>query len=156
MMEQLARLAERRARWVLILAAILFVAAVALGAGVAERLDPFGAEDPETESAIADGRLERAGFRGTGVVVLVGDLDVRSPDGRERVEALTRRLEGQADVASVSSFLTTGSRDLVSRDGDSTYLAVSLEPTDDRGRLDAAERVADSLAGERGGGRGGA
>jgi RND superfamily putative drug exporter len=146
----LARLAERRAKRVLIFAAILFVAAAALGAGVAERLDPFGAEDPDTESAIADERLEEAGFRDTGVVVLVRDVDVRSPGGRERIEALTRELAGQRDVAAVSSFLTTGSRDFVSRDGDSTYLAVALEPTDDRGRLDAAEHIADSLADERG------
>jgi RND superfamily putative drug exporter len=150
MMESLARLAERRAKRVLIFAAILFVAAAALGAGVAERLDPFGAEDPDTESAIADDRLEQAGFRDTGVVVLVRDLDVRSPGGSRRIEALTRELEGQPDVASVSSFLTTGSRDFVSRDGDSTYLAVALEPTDDRGRLDAGERIADSLEDERG------
>ena len=146
----LARLAERRAKRVLIFAAILFVAAAALGAGVAERLDPFGAEDPDTESAIADERLEEAGFRDTGVVVLVRDVDVRSPGGRERIEALARELVGQRDVAAVSSFLTTGSRDFVSRDGDSTYLAVALEPTDDRGRLDAAGHIADSLADERG------
>jgi uncharacterized membrane protein YdfJ with MMPL/SSD domain len=150
MMEHLARLAERRAKRVLFFAAILFVAAAALGAGVAERLDPFGAEDPDTESAIADDRLEQAGFRDTGVVVLVRDLDVRSPGGSGRIEALTRELEGQPDVASVSGFLTTGARDFVSRDGDSTYLAVALEPTDDRGRLDAAERIADSLEDERG------
>src|SRR5919106_1697148 len=146
----LARLAERRAKRVLIFAAILFVAAAALGAGVAERLDPFGAEDPDTESAIADERLEEAGFRDTGVVVLVRDVDVRSPGGRERIEALTRELAGQRDVAAVSSFLTTGSRDFVSREGDSTYLAVALEPTDDRGSLDAAERIAESLSDEPG------
>ena len=156
MMEQLARLAERRAKRVLIFAGILFVAAAALGAGVADRLDPFGAEDPDTESAIADERLEQAGFRHTGAVVLVRNLDVLSPGGRERIEALTRDLEGQPDVASVSSFLTTGSRDFVSRDRDSTYLAVALDPTDDRGRLDAAERIAGSLADERGVSVGGA
>ncbi|MGH3014918.1 MAG: MMPL family transporter, partial [Gaiellaceae bacterium] len=122
----------------------------ALGAGVADRLDPFGADDPDTESATADRRLEQAGFRETGVVVLVEDVDVSSTDGRERIEALTRRLERDSDVASVASFLSTGSRDFVARDGDATYLAVALEPTGDHDRLDAAERIADSLAGERG------
>ena len=150
MMERLARLADRRAKRILIVAAVFFVLAAALGAGVAERLDPFGADDPDTESVIADQRLERAGFRETGVVVLVRDVDVSSPDGRARIEALTRRLEREPDVASVASFLSTGSRDFVARDGDATYLAVSLEPTGDRGRLDAAEGIADSLAAERG------
>ncbi|MGH3112702.1 MAG: MMPL family transporter, partial [Gaiellaceae bacterium] len=149
-MERLARLADRRAKQILIFAAAFFVLAAALGAGVADRLDPFGADDPDTESATADRRLEQAGFRETGVVVLVEDVDVSSTDGRERIEALTRRLERDSDVASVASFLSTGSRDFVARDGDATYLAVALEPTGDHDRLDAAERIADSLAGERG------
>jgi uncharacterized membrane protein YdfJ with MMPL/SSD domain len=149
-MERLARLAHRRARWVLLVAASLFVTAGALGAGVADRLDPFGADDPDTESVIATDRLQQAGFRPTGVVVLLEDIDVRSPGGRERIHALTRELEGDAEVASVSTFLSPGSRDFVSREGDSTYLAVALEPTDDRGRLDAAEAIADSLADEPG------
>jgi uncharacterized membrane protein YdfJ with MMPL/SSD domain len=150
MMERLARLAERRARRVLIFAAMLFVVAGVLGAGVADRLDPFGADDPDTESVIAEQRLEQAGFRPTGVVVLVEGSDVRSVAGRQRVEAITRELEGDPDVASVSGFLSTGSSDFVSGDGDSTYLAVALAPTDDHGRHDAAERIADSLADESG------
>src|ERR671918_208454 len=149
MMERLAQLAERRPKRILTFAAVLFVLAAALGAGVADRLDPFGADDPDTESAIADERLEQAGFRETGVVVLVRNLDMSSPDGRERIETLARRLERRPDVASVTSFLSTGSRDFVARDGDATYLAVALEPTDDRGRLEAAERIAGSVAGER-------
>jgi uncharacterized membrane protein YdfJ with MMPL/SSD domain len=149
-MERLARIADRRARRVLIIAAIFFVIAGALGAGVADRLDPFGADDPGTESVIADERLEEAGFRETGVVVLIAGVDMGSSEGRRRVEDITRTLERDPDVASVSNFLTTGSREFISRDGESTYLAVALEPTDDLARHDAAERIAGSLAGERG------
>jgi putative drug exporter of the RND superfamily len=130
MMERLAGLADRRARRVLISAAIVLVVAGALGAGVAERLDPFGADDPDTESVIAEQRLEGAGFRATGVVVLVEGIDPESTDGRERIETITRVLEADPDVASVSSFLSSGSHDFVSRDGDSTYLAApSHQPT---------------------------
>jgi len=143
----LARLAERRAKRVVIFAAILFAAAAALGAGVADRLDPYGADDPDTESAIADERLEEAGFRETGVVVLVRGVDVRSPEGRARLEAVAHQVEQDRDVASLSSFLTTRSADFISRDGDATYLAAALEPTDDDARQDAAERIAGSLAG---------
>ena len=149
-MEPLARLAHRRARWVLLSAATFFAVAGALGAGVADRLDPFGAEDPDTESVIAADRLQAAGFRATGVVVLLEDIDARSPEGQERIHAITRELEGDAEVASVSSFLSTGSRDFVSREGDATYVAVALKPTDDRGRLDAAERIDESLSDEPG------
>jgi RND superfamily putative drug exporter len=149
-MERLARLADRRARWVLIVAATLFVAAGALGAGVADRLDPFGDDDPGTETVIAEQRLEQAGFRATGVVVLIDDVDARSAEGRRHIQTITRKLEADAEVASVSGFLSTGSHDFVSREGDSTYLAVALAPTDDHGRHEAAERIADSLADEAG------
>jgi uncharacterized membrane protein YdfJ with MMPL/SSD domain len=150
MMNRLARLADRRAKRIVTFAAIAFVVAGVLGAGVADRLDPYGADDPSTESVIADRQLEDAGFRGTGVVVLVEGVDMRSTEARRRIEAMSRSLEKDADVASVSSFVNTGSRDFVSRDGDSTYLAVALEPTEDKPRQEAAERIADSLTGEHG------
>ena len=146
MIDRLARLAQRRGRRVVIVAAFVFVVSGALGAGVADRLDPYGAEDPDSESAIADRRLEAAGFRGTAIVVLIDGVDVRSSAGRARVEATASAVENDRDVASVSSVLSTGSRAFVSRNGDSTYLAVTLEPTDDRARQDAAERIVASLA----------
>jgi uncharacterized membrane protein YdfJ with MMPL/SSD domain len=133
--DRLARLANRRARRTLLLAGVFFLVAGALGAGVADRLDPYGADDPDTESVIADQRLEDAGFRETGVVVLVQD--------GARVGPLADRLRRDPDVASVSPAV-------VSRDGRSSYLAVALEPTDDDERQDAAERIADDFAGEAG------
>src|SRR5919109_3980760 len=150
MTERLAGLVEHRARWVVIAAAVLFVVAGAFGASVADRLDPFGVDDPATESVIADQRLEHTGFRETSVVVLVEGADPRSARGHERIAAITRRLERNPDVASVTGFLTTGARDFISRDGDATYLALGLRPTEDRERQDAAERIADSLADEQG------
>jgi uncharacterized membrane protein YdfJ with MMPL/SSD domain len=143
-MERLARLADRRARRVVIVAVVFFVFAGALGAGVANRLDPYGADDPATESVIADHRLEAAGYRETGVVVLLDGVE------RKRIAALTRTLRADRDVASVSSYLNTGNRAFVSRDGTKTYLAVALRPTDDREQQDAAKRIATSLAGRPG------
>jgi len=143
MMERLARLADRRAKRVLLFAAISFAVAGALGAGVADHLDPYGADDPGTESVIADQVLEDAGFRGTGVVVFVEGVDARSPEARRRIQGVTQRLERDPDVASISSFVSTGSHAFISRDGDSTYLAVALGPTDDDARQDAAERIVD-------------
>jgi RND superfamily putative drug exporter len=150
MIERLAGLADRRAKRVVVLGVVLFALAGALGAGVAKRLDPFGADDPATESVIADQHLEHAGYRDIGVVVLVRGVDARAAQGRVRVEAIARRLQGDRDVASVASFLSTGSRDLISRDGHATYLVVALKPTGDHARQDAAGRIADSLAGEPG------
>ena len=82
MFEWLAQLAERRGRRVVIVAVVLAIVAGALGAGVADRLDPYGADDPATESVKAADQLERAGYRETGVVVLVDDVDVDSAAGR--------------------------------------------------------------------------
>ncbi|MEA2364287.1 MAG: putative drug exporter of the superfamily [Thermoleophilaceae bacterium] len=150
MIDRLARLADRRARRVLVFAAVFFVLAGALGAGVADRLDPYGAEDPDTESVIADQRLEHAGFRDTGLVVLVEGVDPHASAGRARVDALSQRLERDPDVASVAGFDNTGSPDFVSRDGRSTYLAVALKPTGDDALQDSADRIAGELAGEPG------
>jgi uncharacterized membrane protein YdfJ with MMPL/SSD domain len=135
MIERLARLANRRARLTLVVAAVFFLVAGALGAGVADRLDPYGADDPDTESVIADQRLEDAGYRETGVVVLIRD--------RARTAELAAKLRRDPDVASVR-------RGGVSRDGRSTYLAATLRPTGDRARQDAAERIVDDFAGEPG------
>jgi uncharacterized membrane protein YdfJ with MMPL/SSD domain len=149
-MERLARVIERRAGLVVLVAATSFALSAALGAGVASRLDPFGVDDPATESVVADQRLEDAGFRETSLVVLIEGVDPRAADGRARIAAISRKLERDDGVASVSSFITTGSADFISRDGDASYLAVGLEPTEDRARQDAAERIADSLADEPG------
>jgi uncharacterized membrane protein YdfJ with MMPL/SSD domain len=150
MTERLAGLVEHRARWVVLVAVVFFVLAGAFGSGVADRLDPFGVDDGATESVIADQRLEDAGFRETSVVVLVGGADPRAAQGRARIATITRQLERNPDVASVTSFLTTGARDFISRDGNASYLAVGLTPTEDRARQDAAERIADSLGDEQG------
>src|SRR5919204_2468380 len=148
-MERLATLVDRRAKYVTVVAVLLFAAAGAFGAGVAKRLDPFGADDPGSESVIADQRLEQAGFREVGVVVWIRGIDVRSTAGRERLAAVERRLDRDPDVASTASALTGGSR-FVSAGRDSTYIAVSLKPTSDRARQHAAERLARSFTGEPG------
>jgi uncharacterized membrane protein YdfJ with MMPL/SSD domain len=150
MFERLALLAVRRGVWVVVAAMVVAVAAGAFGAGVADRLDPYGADDPATESVKAADRLERAGYRETGVVVLVGDVDVDSAAGRERIAALTERLRADGDVAGVASFYTTSSRDFISRDGSSTYLAVQLSPTEDDKIQDAGERISATLEHEPG------
>jgi RND superfamily putative drug exporter len=150
MFERLALLAESRGRRVVIAAVVVSIAAGVLGAGVADRVDPYGADDPATESVKGADRLERAGCRETGVVVLVDGVDVDSAAGRDRIEGLTEELRADEDVAAVASYYTTGSRDFVSRDGRSTYLAVQLSRTDDDEIQDAGERISSALGDERG------
>jgi uncharacterized membrane protein YdfJ with MMPL/SSD domain len=150
MFDALASLADRRARRIVIVAAVAFLAAGAFGGSVADRLDPYGAEDPDTESARADELVEATGFRETSVVVLVEDAPVSAPAGRRRVAEIERELESRPDVAAVGGYLDTRSRDFLSRDRDATFLAVSLNTLDDGDRQDAAEAIADSLDDEPG------
>jgi len=148
MFSSLADLATAHGKRVVILAVLFFALAGALGAGVADRLDPYGADDPETESVAATDRLQEAGYRPTSVVVLIDDVDATTPAGSQRVAEVTRIVKSDDAVRDVSSFATTGSHAFISRDGNSTYLAVSLNPTEDDEIQDAGERIEGMLANE--------
>ena len=146
MFDSLARLADRRPRRVGLFAIVFFVAAGALGGSVASRLDPYGADDPATEAVKARTQLQDAGLHVPGVVVVLDRAPVGKPSTRRRVGALEAELRRRADVASVSGYYTTGSRDFVSRDGQKTYLAVALKPFEDKQWQEAGGDIADSLA----------
>jgi len=150
MFDSLARLADRRARRVGLLAIAFFLIAGALGGSVANRLDPYGADDPSTEAVEAREQLQDAGHRIPAVLVVVEDAPVAKPATRRRIAALERELGVGGDVAAVSSYYTTRSRDFVSRDGQSTYVAVALKPVDDKKWQEAGADIADKLAGRPG------
>jgi uncharacterized membrane protein YdfJ with MMPL/SSD domain len=150
MFNALANLAQRRGKRVVIIAAIFFAVAGAVGAGVADHLDPYGADDPSTESVIADNHLDDAGFRDASVIVLIEDAPPTQAAGKARIQAVEQKVKADPDVQEVIGFLGTGNRDFVSKDGTTTYLAVGLKPTDDKEVQDAGKRIADELDGEPG------
>ena len=88
MLDSLARFVYRRRRAVAIGAAIFFLIAAAIGGSVASHLDPYGADDPATDSVKADNLLQARGFRDASVIVLVQDAPVAKPETRERVEGI--------------------------------------------------------------------
>jgi uncharacterized membrane protein YdfJ with MMPL/SSD domain len=145
----LANLAQERGKLVVVVAIVFFAIAGALGSSVANKLDPYGADDPDTESVVADQRLEDAGFRDASVIVLI-DTSPTTPAGRERVQGIERQVAADPDVNQVTGYLQTNSPDFISESGDKTYLAVSLTPTDDKELQDAGSRIVDELAGEPG------
>ena len=51
MFDALARLADGRARRIGLIAIVFFLFAGAAGGSVADRLDPYGADDPATEAS---------------------------------------------------------------------------------------------------------
>ena len=84
------------------------------------------------------------------MIVLIKDAPVANPGTRARVERIERRIRAREDVATVTGYYDTRSRDFVSNDGNQTYLAVALRPTDDKARQDAASSIADRLDAEPG------
>jgi uncharacterized membrane protein YdfJ with MMPL/SSD domain len=150
MFNSLASLAQRHGKRTVIFAAVFFLIAGALGGGVASKLAPYGDDDPATESVKAADRLEADGYRNASVVVLFQNTSPTSNAGQQRIERVERELRANPDVAGVTGYLDTQSRDFVSRNGDATYLAVSLKPTDDKAEQDAAKEIADDLENQPG------
>jgi uncharacterized membrane protein YdfJ with MMPL/SSD domain len=150
MFDSLARLANGHARRIGLLALAFFLLAGALGGSVADRLDPYGAEDPATETVKAMNRLEDAGLRIPAVIAVVQHAPVADPATKQRVEALENQVREREDVASVNGYYDTGSRAFVSRDGRSTYFTVALKTTADKAYQESGADIADELAADPG------
>jgi RND superfamily putative drug exporter len=150
MFNALASLAQGHGKRTVIFAAVFFVIAGALGGGVASKLAPYGADDPATESVKASDRLDADGYRSASVIVLLQNASPTSQAGKQRIQGIERQLRENPDVARVTGYLETHTSDFVSRDGNATYLAVSLKPTDDKEEQDAAKQIADDLEGQPG------
>jgi RND superfamily putative drug exporter len=150
MFDWLARLADHHAKRVVILGVVFFFAAAALGGSVADRLDPYGADDPDTETVKAAELLQDRGYRDTAVLVMFQGVNVSDPSTRNQVEAVAQQLRERRDVATVTGFYDTRSSAFVSRDQTSTYLAVALKPTEDKAWQDAAKEIENELSGRPG------
>ena len=149
MFTALADLAYRRGRRVVILAVLAAVVAGAVGGSVADRLDPYNADDPASESYRAEQLLERSGAEPTIDVVALVDTgaDVRSGAGRAKVERIAAELRRDPDIATVTTF-EDGGPALVSRDGTASYVTASLTPEADES--DAADRLLERFDGRAG------
>jgi RND superfamily putative drug exporter len=146
MFDSLARLANGKARRVALIAVAFFLLAGALGGSVADRLDPYGADDPSTETVKAMDQLEQAGLRVPSVIAVVEDAPVGAPATRRGVEALEDEVRARADVASVTGYYDTRSPAFVSRDRDATYFAVALKTTGDKQAQETGADVAEQLS----------
>jgi RND superfamily putative drug exporter len=149
MFDSLARLADGKARRVGLFALLFFLLAAAFGGSVANRLDPYGADDPATETVKARERLEDAGLRAPAVIAVV-DGAVAKPTTRARVEAMERQVRARPDVATVTGYYETHSPTFVAADGRSSYFAVTVKPTDDKRIQEVGGEIADQLSGKPG------
>ena len=93
MLDALARLASSQPRRVIVAALLVALIAGAFGGGVVERLHPYGADDPATDSVKAKERLAKAtGLEpGVGLVALVDTpAGPRAKESRVRVGRVAR------------------------------------------------------------------
>ena len=140
MLNRLANLAGSHPKRVLIFAGIFFLLAGALGSGVADRLDPYGADDPDKEAFIAKQEL-----RARATATLRRSSSSRAPtppppraliasprsEAGDRGRGRPRRLGLRRDKSDA----------FVSKDGQSTYLAVQFEATEDDALQDTGEAL---------------
>jgi RND superfamily putative drug exporter len=145
MFNRLASLADRRAKLVVIAAVVVAIVAGALGGGVADKLSSFGADDPASESYKAAARIAEATGLDTnpGLIVLVDTAGAANSDaGRAKVDQVVRLLRSDRDVGRVATAFDGGGRELISKDGRSTYVAVTFK---DGAGEDATKRLREPL-----------
>src|SRR5215212_3639981 len=109
MFVRFAELAHGHRVAVVVASVLFFAVAGALGAGVADRLDPYGDDDPASESVRATEHLEAAGYRGTDVIVLIEGADPTTEAGAKRVAAVEDDVRALDTVESTSGYAETRS-----------------------------------------------
>jgi RND superfamily putative drug exporter len=151
MFARLAAFLYTNRRRVLIAAGIGAVLAAVLGAGVANKLSPYGANDPNTQSVKATHRFEAAAGRqiDAGVIALVRAGDVHSAAAAQRVGKVAAQLRAQPDMARVVSYYDTHNSALVSNNGSSTYVLAYFKPLGDKHQQDIAKQIESRFAGQR-------
>jgi RND superfamily putative drug exporter len=155
MFTALANLAARRAKVVVIAAIALAVAAAAIAGNVAGHLTSYSADDPATDSVKAQQRLNAVTGLDTnpGLVVLVRtDGPASSAAGRAKVDRVARTLSADGAVGRVVTAWNGGGRDLIARDGRSTYVAATFRAGQGEGSLDRLGPRLRSIPGVRLGG----
>jgi RND superfamily putative drug exporter len=134
MFDALARLADRRRRLVLALAVVFVVFAGAVGGPVVSLLDSDDDfEDHASQAVLARQTIERATGRSASpdmVVLARLGAPVDSPAAQRKIERVAAALRDR-DVATVVAYRAGRPRELVSRDGRSTYLLVTFRATAD-------------------------
>jgi uncharacterized membrane protein YdfJ with MMPL/SSD domain len=151
MLDALARFIHARRRAVLIGTVVFMVVAAGVGGPVAGLLDAENDfDDPDSESIRASADIERATGQSASpdLVALVRlGAPVDSPAARAKLNRVVEALRGP-DVAQVAAYRGPQDRQLVSRDGRSTYAVATLRS--DADNEDVVDRVEERLGGERG------
>ncbi|MET0523695.1 MAG: MMPL family transporter [Nocardioides sp.] len=147
MLERWGAFVARRAWWVLLAGVALVLAAGAYGSGVFDSLSQGGFDDPDSEAS-RELALERDTFgnRGVDAVAIYSsdDLTADSPEFRSAVEDVVAGIP-EGTTSSVVTYYDTQSPDMVSEDGHSVQVQISLEGTSQDALLDNWDEVEPTL-----------
>jgi RND superfamily putative drug exporter len=123
-----------RTRWAALLLSLAVVLGAALyGSGVFGTLTDGGFEDPNSQSAQAHAVLDKelGGWTPDIIILMRSDtLSATDPSFAGAATRLLNTLQAQPVVASVTSYYSTQSPRLLSRDGHETFAAVQFAATD--------------------------
>src|SRR3954454_22573554 len=143
MFEALGRVMYRRRRWVVAIVVLLAVFAAVWGTGVFGRLAGAGYDTPNSQSARANQvAAAKLGTSSADVLVLYRSdrLTVDDPAFRDAVTTRLRALPHDL-VDGVTSFWSSNSASLVSRDRHATYAVLSFAPGDRDAQLVRVQRT---------------
>jgi RND superfamily putative drug exporter len=144
MFTSLARFVQARPRRILVGIVVLAVVAGAYGSSVANKLSPYGAEDPATESVKADNAFRAAAGRQPSLDVLAlvkVPSGVRSPASQARVDRVAAELRREPLVKQIDTYFRTHNPQMLSKDGRWTWVGAYFRPSSDTQSQDAAKRI---------------
>jgi len=143
MLRRLARFSLRHRRLVAAAWAILFIAGIAIGTGVFDRLDPDVGDVEGTESARAQARLRTLDPGGESIAALADGVDPRDPRVAAGIRATAERLRAIPGVAQVADPVD-GAPELLARDGRAALVAVEFADGLEGDRFDQALEAAET------------
>ena len=143
MLRRLARFSIHHRRLIAAAWMILFVAGIAIGSGVFDRLDPDVGDVEGTESARADARLRALDPGGESIAALADGVDPRDPQVAAGIRATAGRLRAIPGVNQVADPFS-GPPGLLARDGRAALVAVEFEHGLGEDRFDRALEAAET------------
>jgi uncharacterized membrane protein YdfJ with MMPL/SSD domain len=124
-----------RIRWLVLFLALLLVAGAAVfGTGLFGSLKSGGFNDPASESSRAQALLDaKLGGSAADIIILMSNNSNKATDTTFMDDAtqLLAKLKARPEVASVTSYYSTHSASLLSRDGHETFAVVQLTAKDE-------------------------
>ena len=124
-----------RTRWLVLGLALLIVAGAAVfGTGLFSSLKSGGFNDPASESSRAQVVLDtKLGGATADIVILMSNSSLKATDAMfmDAATHMLAKLKARPEVASITSYYSTHSASLLSRDGHETFAVVQLKAKDE-------------------------